>query len=67
MANCTGQTRRLVACQLTWHKHTHQCAHVNLTDYGMHALYAGAVPEGHREERLPGAAVGALHHHRRRV
>ena len=27
----------------------------------------GAVPEGDREERVPSTALGALHHHRRRV
>ena len=30
-------------------------------------LYAGEVSESHREERVPGAALGALHHHRRGV
>jgi hypothetical protein len=28
---------------------------------------AGAVLEGHREERVPGAALGALHHMRRQL
>lgn len=29
-------------------------------------LPAGSLPEDHREERIPGPAVGALHHPKRR-
>ena len=55
----------------TLYLYIHQLiSHIHITHLHIIPLHSapytiGALPEDHREERVPGAALGAVHHHER--